>query len=203
MTQLDNLISAGREEGCKDVRQQSRGALGGAVSGGFAQAPSPSLVIQPDYLALENLCQEFAFELMGMCRNQSEVTAILNELGDDDADDEDDEMDDQAFEEGIPNLARLRLAVNYNQKRVRLPPEGRRGSQEGGDLQAGTAPWFLFLFYIIMHFFLIKRKEEPVALSNAGKADYGACSECKPQCVWGELLLIFISVLFVPNCLEV
>ncbi|XP_039225703.1 short transient receptor potential channel 2-like [Crotalus tigris] len=76
---------------------------------------------KPDYLALENLCQEFAFELMGMCRNQSEVTAILNELGDDAVDD-DEEMDDQAFEEGIPNLARLRLAVNYNQKRFVAHP---------------------------------------------------------------------------------
>uniref|UniRef100_A0A8C4VK49 Transient receptor ion channel domain-containing protein n=1 Tax=Gopherus evgoodei TaxID=1825980 RepID=A0A8C4VK49_9SAUR len=31
---------------------------------------------------------------------------------------EEEELDSQAFEEGIPNLARLRLAVNYNQKRV-------------------------------------------------------------------------------------
>uniref|UniRef100_A0A8C6XR06 Transient receptor ion channel domain-containing protein n=1 Tax=Naja naja TaxID=35670 RepID=A0A8C6XR06_NAJNA len=76
---------------------------------------------KPDYLALEDLCQEFAFELLGMCRNQSEVTAILNELGEN-VDDEEDEMDDQAFEEGIPNLARLRLAVNYNQKRFVAHP---------------------------------------------------------------------------------
>lgn len=53
-----------------------------------------------------------------MCRNQSEVTTILNSLGDKDEDSED-ELDQQAFEEGIPNLARLRLAVNYNQKQVR------------------------------------------------------------------------------------
>uniref|UniRef100_A0A8C5S627 Transient receptor ion channel domain-containing protein n=1 Tax=Laticauda laticaudata TaxID=8630 RepID=A0A8C5S627_LATLA len=76
---------------------------------------------KPDYLALENLCQEFAFELLGMCRNQSEVTAILNELGEN-VDEEDNGMDDQAFEEGIPNLARLRLAVNYNQKRFVAHP---------------------------------------------------------------------------------
>ncbi|XP_032075569.1 short transient receptor potential channel 2-like [Thamnophis elegans] len=77
---------------------------------------------KPDYLALEDLCQEFAFELLGMCRNQSEVTAVLNELGEDEMDEEDDGMDDQAFEEGIPNLARLRLAVNYNQKRFVAHP---------------------------------------------------------------------------------
>lgn len=55
-----------------------------------------------------------------MCRNQSEVTTILNSLGDQDEDSED-ELDQQAFEEGIPNLARLRLAVNYSQKQVGGP----------------------------------------------------------------------------------
>ncbi|XP_035240098.1 short transient receptor potential channel 2 [Anguilla anguilla] len=67
---------------------------------------------KPQYLALEELCQEFAVELLGMCRNQSEVTTILNNCGED----SEDELDEQTFEEGIPNLARLRLAVNYNQK---------------------------------------------------------------------------------------
>lgn len=52
-----------------------------------------------------------------MCRNQSEVTTVLNSCGNQDEDSED-ELDQQAFEEGIPNLARLRLAVNYNQKQV-------------------------------------------------------------------------------------
>lgn len=50
-----------------------------------------------------------------MCRNQSEVSNIFNSA-EDDSDDE--ELDEQTFEEGIPNLARLRLAVNYNQKQV-------------------------------------------------------------------------------------
>ncbi|XP_050948178.1 transient receptor potential cation channel subfamily C member 2b [Labeo rohita] len=76
---------------------------------------------KPQYLALEQLCQEFAVELLGMCRNQSEVTTILNSLGDKDEDSED-ELDQQAFEEGIPNLARLRLAVNYNQKQFVAHP---------------------------------------------------------------------------------
>ncbi|KAL8191393.1 UNVERIFIED_CONTAM: Short transient receptor putative channel 2, partial [Gekko kuhli] len=76
----------------------------------------------PEYLALEQLCQEFAFELLGMCRNQSEVTAVLNDIGDDEAMGEDEGLDEQAFEEGIPNLARLRLAVNYNQKRFVAHP---------------------------------------------------------------------------------
>ena len=53
-----------------------------------------------------------------MCRNQSEVTAVLNDLGEDSETEPEAEGLGQAFEEGIPNLARLRLAVNYNQKRV-------------------------------------------------------------------------------------
>ncbi|XP_074873634.1 short transient receptor potential channel 2-like [Carettochelys insculpta] len=74
---------------------------------------------KPEYLSLEQLSQEFAVELLGMCRNQSEVTAVLNDLGEGD---EEEELNDQAFEEGIPNLARLRLAVNYNQKRFVAHP---------------------------------------------------------------------------------
>uniref|UniRef100_A0A673LZ89 Short transient receptor potential channel 2-like n=1 Tax=Sinocyclocheilus rhinocerous TaxID=307959 RepID=A0A673LZ89_9TELE len=70
---------------------------------------------KPQYLELEQLCQEFAVELLGVCRNQSEVSTILNSADDDN---EDEELNEQTFEEGIPNLARLRLAVNYNQKQV-------------------------------------------------------------------------------------
>ncbi|XP_067395155.1 short transient receptor potential channel 2-like [Emydura macquarii macquarii] len=73
---------------------------------------------KPEYFSLELLSQEFAFELLGMCRNQSEVTAVLNDLGDS----EEEELDSQAFEEGIPNLARLRLAVNYDQKKFVAHP---------------------------------------------------------------------------------
>ncbi|XP_030009163.1 short transient receptor potential channel 2-like [Sphaeramia orbicularis] len=73
---------------------------------------------KPQYLALEELCQEFAVELLGMCRNQSEVTTILNSCGDE----KQDAADEQAFDEGIPNLSRLRLAVNYNQKQFVAHP---------------------------------------------------------------------------------
>lgn len=73
-----------------------------------------SCLLQPQYLSLEQLCQEFAVELLGMCRNQSEVTTILNSCGDESQS----SLEEQAFEEGIPNLSRLRLAVNYNQKQV-------------------------------------------------------------------------------------
>ncbi|XP_014070703.2 short transient receptor potential channel 2 [Salmo salar] len=67
---------------------------------------------KPQYLSLEELCQEFAVEMLAMCRNQSEVTTILNICDDDN----EDELDEQTFEERIPTLSRLRLAVNYNQK---------------------------------------------------------------------------------------
>lgn len=49
-----------------------------------------------------------------MCRNQSEVTTILNSC----LDGSHDSCEEKVFEEGIPNLSRLRLAVNYNQKQV-------------------------------------------------------------------------------------
>lgn len=74
--------------------------------------------LQPEYIALELLSQDYGFELLGMCRNQSEVTVVLNDLGKDSEMEPEAECLGQAFEEGIPNLARLRLAVNYNQKRV-------------------------------------------------------------------------------------
>ncbi|XP_062309290.1 transient receptor potential cation channel subfamily C member 2b [Osmerus eperlanus] len=73
---------------------------------------------KPQYLGLEELCQEFAVELLGMCRNQSEVTTILNSCGDESQD----ALDQQAFEEGIPNLSRLRHAVNFNQKQFVAHP---------------------------------------------------------------------------------
>ncbi|KAG2456794.1 TRPC2 protein, partial [Polypterus senegalus] len=73
---------------------------------------------KPQYLELENICQEFAVELLGMCRNQSEVTTVLNNCGED----SDEELDEHGFEEGIPNLARLRLAVTLNQKQFVAHP---------------------------------------------------------------------------------
>ncbi|KAJ1120556.1 hypothetical protein NDU88_008721 [Pleurodeles waltl] len=82
---------------------------------------------KPEYLSLEDLCQEFAVELLGMCRNQSEVTAVLNDCGDDS---DEDELDNQTFEEGIPNLVRLRLAVNHNQKRGQLELEEKDNNRD-------------------------------------------------------------------------
>lgn len=74
--------------------------------------------LQPEYIALEWLSQDYGFELLGMCQNQREVTAVLNDLGEDSETEPETEGLAQGFEEGIPNLARLRLAINYNWKRV-------------------------------------------------------------------------------------
>lgn len=82
-------------------------------------------LVQPQYLSLEQLCQDYAVELLGMCRNQSEVTTILNSC-----DESQDSFEGQAFEEGIPSLSRLRLAVNYNQKQVAVEESSGRTFQK-------------------------------------------------------------------------
>ncbi|XP_004683743.2 PREDICTED: short transient receptor potential channel 2-like [Condylura cristata] len=107
---------------------------------------------KPEYIALESLSQDYGFELLGMCRNQSEVTAVLNDL------EEDSETEaeglSQAFEEGIPNLARLRLAVNYNQKRFVAHPICQQvlSSIWCGNLagwRGSTTIWKLFVAFLI------------------------------------------------------
>lgn len=98
-------------------------------------------LLQPQYLSLEELCQEFAVELLGMCRNQSEVTTILNSSGDESRD----SLDEQTFEEGIPNLSRLRLAVNYNQKQVALDAETAVGNKQ---VKENSSIMSLFVFSV-------------------------------------------------------
>lgn len=41
------------------------------------------MILQLEYVALESMSQDYGFELLGMCREQSEVTAVLNDLGKD------------------------------------------------------------------------------------------------------------------------
>uniref|UniRef100_A0A2K6ELR4 Transient receptor ion channel domain-containing protein n=1 Tax=Propithecus coquereli TaxID=379532 RepID=A0A2K6ELR4_PROCO len=107
---------------------------------------------KPEYIALESLSQDYGFELLGMCRNQSEVTAVLNDLGEDSETEA--ECLGQAFEEGIPNLARLRLAVNYNQKRFVAHPICQQvlSSIWCGNLagwRGSTTIWKLFVAFLI------------------------------------------------------
>ncbi|KAG8522884.1 Short transient receptor potential channel 2, partial [Galemys pyrenaicus] len=107
---------------------------------------------KPEYIALESLSQDYGFELLGMCRNQSEVTAVLNDLGEDSETEA--EGLSQAFEEGIPNLARLRLAVNYNQKRFVAHPICQQvlSSIWCGNLagwRGSTTIWKLFVAFLI------------------------------------------------------
>uniref|UniRef100_A0A8D1CZV6 Transient receptor ion channel domain-containing protein n=1 Tax=Sus scrofa TaxID=9823 RepID=A0A8D1CZV6_PIG len=109
---------------------------------------------KPEYIALESLSQDYGFELLGMCRNQSEVTAVLNDLGKDSGAEPEAEGLGQAFEEGIPNLARLRLAVNYNQKRFVAHPICQQvlSSIWCGNLagwRGSTIVWKLFVALLI------------------------------------------------------
>uniref|UniRef100_A0A8C6FQB7 Transient receptor ion channel domain-containing protein n=1 Tax=Moschus moschiferus TaxID=68415 RepID=A0A8C6FQB7_MOSMO len=109
---------------------------------------------KPEYIALESLSQDYGFELLGMCRNQSEVTAVLNDLGEDSETEPEAEGLGQAFEEGIPNLARLRLAVNYNQKRFVAHPICQQvlSSIWCGNLagwRGSTTIWKLFVTFLI------------------------------------------------------
>nr|XP_027798639.1 short transient receptor potential channel 2-like [Marmota flaviventris] len=109
---------------------------------------------KPEYIALESLSQDYGFELLGMCRNQSEVTAVLNDMGDDSETEPEAEGLSQAFEEGIPNLARLRLAVNYNQKRFVAHPICQQvlSSIWCGNLagwRGSTTIWKLFVAFLI------------------------------------------------------
>ncbi|EHB01139.1 Short transient receptor potential channel 2, partial [Heterocephalus glaber] len=109
---------------------------------------------KPEYIALESLCQDYGFELLGMCRNQSEVTAVLNDLAEDSEVEPAAEGLGQAFEEGIPNLARLRLAVNYNQKRFVAHPICQQvlSSIWCGNLagwRGSTTIWKLFIAFLI------------------------------------------------------
>ncbi|KAM9221782.1 LOW QUALITY PROTEIN: protein XNDC1N [Dugong dugon] len=109
---------------------------------------------KPKYIALESLSQDYGFELLGMCWNQSEVTAVLNDLGKDSKTEPEADGLGQAFEEGIPNLARLRLAVNYNQKRFVAHPICQQvlSSIWCGNLAGwcgSTTIWKLFVFFLI------------------------------------------------------
>ncbi|XP_019719866.1 short transient receptor potential channel 2-like [Hippocampus comes] len=123
---------------------------------------------KPQYLALEELCQEFAVELLGMCRNQSEVTTILNSCGDESHE----ALEEQAFEEGIPNLSRLRLAVNYNQKQFVAHPicqqvlssiwcgnlAGWRGSRTAWKLFVSVGIFFTMPFLCLAYWIAPKSK---------------------------------------------
>ncbi|XP_030602883.1 short transient receptor potential channel 2-like [Archocentrus centrarchus] len=123
---------------------------------------------KPQYLSLEEICQEFAVELLGMCRNQSEVTTILNSCGNESQD----FLDEQAFEEGIPTLSRLRLAVNYNQKQFVAHPicqqvlssiwcgnlEGWRGSRTAWKLFVSVAIFFTMPLLCLIYWIAPKSK---------------------------------------------
>uniref|UniRef100_A0A2I3H8G1 Transient receptor ion channel domain-containing protein n=1 Tax=Nomascus leucogenys TaxID=61853 RepID=A0A2I3H8G1_NOMLE len=109
---------------------------------------------EPEYIALESLSQDYGFELLGMCRNQSEVTAVLNDLAKDSETEPEAEGLGLGFEEGIPNLARLRLAVNYHQKQFVAHPICQQvlSSIWCGNVAGwcgSTTSWKLFVAFLI------------------------------------------------------
>jgi hypothetical protein len=59
-------------------------------------------LFQKEYLDLVEVCMNFAYELMDLCRGTQEVEAVLGEENTSDRD----------------PLARLRLAIHYNEKKV-------------------------------------------------------------------------------------
>jgi len=66
---------------------------------------SLSLSLQNEYLSLVEQCMNFACELMDLCRGTQEVEAVLSEGGD---------------KESIRDpLARLKMAMEYEEKKVR------------------------------------------------------------------------------------
>ena len=65
---------------------------------------------QNEYLSLVEQCMDFACELMDLCRGTQEVEAVLSEGGEENG--------------GRDPLARLKMAIEYEEKKVRLssPP---------------------------------------------------------------------------------
>uniref|UniRef100_A0A2K6REM2 Transient receptor ion channel domain-containing protein n=1 Tax=Rhinopithecus roxellana TaxID=61622 RepID=A0A2K6REM2_RHIRO len=109
---------------------------------------------KPEYIPLESLSQDYGFELLGMCQNQSEVTAVFNDLAEDSETEPEAEGLGLAFEGSIPNLARLQLAVNYNQKRFVAHPICQQvlSSIWCGNLagwRGNTTIWKLFVSFLI------------------------------------------------------
>ena len=65
------------------------------------------------YIELSNQCQKCACDLLDQCRSSEEVIAVLNKESDAESGDELDGGDDEKL-----TLARLKLAIKYEQKEV-------------------------------------------------------------------------------------
>ena len=68
------------------------------------------------YIALSNQCKKCACDLLDQCRSSEEVIAVLNKGSDSDSDND----DCDGNTEGTMALSRLKLAIKYEQKQVRI-----------------------------------------------------------------------------------
>lgn len=67
-----------------------------------------------DYEELAKQCKMFAKDLLAQARNSRELEVILNHTS------SEDHIDKRGLLEERMNLSRLKLAIKYNQKEVRL-----------------------------------------------------------------------------------
>ena len=67
--------------------------------------------MQNEYLGLLEQCMKFACEMMELCRGTQEVEAVLSSATGDDE-----------WRDRPDPLRRLRMAIHYEEKKVRLPP---------------------------------------------------------------------------------
>ena len=63
---------------------------------------------QNEYLGLVEQCMNFAYELMDLCRGTQEVEAVLSESR-------------QQDDDSCATLARLKMAIEYEEKKVSRP----------------------------------------------------------------------------------
>ena len=75
------------------------------------------LLYQSEYQALSEQCKNYAVELLDLCQSTEEIMAILNEDSE-----ESDSFTGPYDMESLENLtlARVKLALKYEQKRVRF-----------------------------------------------------------------------------------
>nr|CFW94249.1 Eka-Trp1 protein [Euperipatoides kanangrensis] len=124
------------------------------------------------YIELAMSCKKYACDLLDQCRSSEEVIAVLNKKNDsdsedDDEDDEDDSSDGERGEDRILTLARLKLALKYEQKQFVAHPncqqlltsvwyEGLPGWRRyDGALKILICIGLIFLFPFMAFYYLI------------------------------------------------
>lgn len=77
------------------------------------------IYFQSEYRRLSDSCKNYGVELLDLCQSTEEIVSILNEGSDAESDDE--AADDIPHTANVTHsLARVKLALKYEQKRVSL-----------------------------------------------------------------------------------